>query len=307
VFVPIGERRMRFELEVLPEDDPEEMLKPETAWRYLDEWHGLGPDDVEIYRQVIYEFDSQLASPWRVGRIVLAGDAAHQMSPFLGQGACSGMRDGINLAWRLDLVLNGISDDGLLDSYETERSPHVKALILGSAALGLMATERNQEAARARDEAFLSGQAEEAPPQPTLTEGVLHRTADGELDPLAGKLGPQGTVSLEGRTGRADDVLGWGFALLCRGMDPLAELSDEHRAFLDAIGARTVALNQDPATNLVRDVEGTYTRYFDESGVVAVLVRPDFYVFGAARDRGDVPALLDDLRAQLGAAVPAGA
>jgi 3-(3-hydroxy-phenyl)propionate hydroxylase len=304
VIVPIGTRRLRLELELHDGDDREELMKPEAAWRFLREWHDLGPDDVEIYRQIIYEFDSQLASPWRAGRVLLAGDAAHQMSPFLGQGACSGLRDAINLAWRFDLVLRGVSGEGLLNSYEPERSPHVRQHIEVSAQMGWMATESDPEKSRARDEAFLSGNAPAPPPDPTLVDGVLARGSDGEPVPPAGQLGPQATVSYEGRLGRADDVLGWGFALLCDGMDPLAELTDEHRRFLDSIHGITVPLSGDPATNLVRDVDGSYARFFADHGVRAVLVRPDFYVFGAASTRAELAQLLDSLRDQLGATVP---
>jgi len=299
VIVPIGERRLRLELEVLDGDDRDELLKPESAWRFLREWHQLGPDDVEVYRQVIYEFDSQLALRWRTGRILLAGDAAHQMSPFIGQGACSGMRDAINLAWRLDLMLRGVSADRLIDGYEIERTPHVTAQIMISAGLGRMATERDPAKAQERDQAFLRGNAAGAPPDVVLTDGVLHRDGDGQPALLAGRLGPQGIVSHNGHQGRGDDVLGWGFTLLCRGMGPLAALNDGHRSFLERIGAHVVALTEERATNLVRDVDGSYTRFFDEHGVVALLVRPDFNIFGAARETAEVAVLLDDLRAQL--------
>ncbi|HEY4095499.1 MAG TPA: bifunctional 3-(3-hydroxy-phenyl)propionate/3-hydroxycinnamic acid hydroxylase [Baekduia sp.] len=305
VIVPIGTRRLRLELEVLEDDDREALLRPEAAWSFLREWHDLGPDDVEIYRQVIYEFDSQLAHEWRHGRIFLAGDAAHQMAPFLGQGACSGLRDAINLAWRFDLVLRGVCDDGLLDGYQVERLPHVKTQILISAGLGQMATETDPEKAKLRDEGFLSGAAGDVPPDPILADGVLQRDADGAPTALAGELGPQATVSVEGRAGRADDVLGFGFTLLCRGMEPLAGLTDEHRAFLEALGAHAVALSSDPATSMVRDVDGIYTRFFDEHGTVAVLVRPDFSIFGAATSNADVPGLVDALKEQLGARVAA--
>ena len=301
VIVPIGERRLRLELEVLEGDDHEELLKPESAWRFLREWHQLGPDDVEIYRQVIYEFDSQLALRWRTGRILLAGDAAHQMSPFIGQGACSGLRDAINLAWRLDLVLRGVSRERLLDGYESERTPHVTTQIQISAGLGRMATERDPERARERDAAFLRGDSGEPPPVPVLGDGVLHRDEQGARDPLAGLLGPQAIVSHDGRRGRADDVLGWGFALLCRGIGPLSQLSDAQRSYMELIGVRVVALSEEPATTLVRDVEGSYTNFFDEHGVVALLVRPDFYIFGGARDAAGVATLIDDLRDQLSA------
>lgn len=299
VIVPIGTRRLRLELEILEADDRDELMKPEAAWRFLREWHGLGPEDVEIYRQVIYEFDSKLATRWRADRVLLAGDAAHQMSPFLGQGACSGLRDAINLAWRMDLILRGVSPDGLLDSYELERSPHVRQHIVVSAEMGKMATARDPEIARARDAAFLSGNAPPPPPDPILSEGVLLRGADGLPAPPAGRLGPQATVSHDGHSGRGDDVLGWGFQLLCRGMDPLSDLRDEHRAFLDSIGGTTVPLSQDLATNLARDVDGAYRRFFDESETCAVLVRPDFNIFGAAAKPADVPRVIEALRIQL--------
>lgn len=303
VIVPIGTRRLRLELEVLEGDDRDELMKPEAAWRFLREWHDLGPDDVEIYRQIIYEFDSKLAHGWRQGRILLAGDAAHQMSPFLGQGACSGLRDAINLAWRLDLVLRGVSGESLLGSYELERLPHVRQHIEVSAQMGWMATESDPEKSSARDAAFLSGNAPPPPPDPILTEGVLMRDADGTPIAPAGRLGPQGIVVHNGDQGRADDVLGWGFTLLCEGMDPLSELTGEHREFLDSIRGITVPLSQDPATNLVRDVDGTYAEFFAQHDVRAVLVRPDFYVFGAAHTPAEVPQLIESLREQLGATV----
>ena len=75
-------------------------------------------------------------SRWRVGRVFLAGDAAHLMPPFAGQGMCSGLRDAANLAWKLDLVLADVAGDALLDSYQSERLPSARAAIDFSMELG---------------------------------------------------------------------------------------------------------------------------------------------------------------------------
>jgi 3-(3-hydroxy-phenyl)propionate hydroxylase len=299
VVVPIGTARLRFELEVNEDDDREELLKPESAWKLLRDWHDLGPDDLEIYRQVIYEFDSKLAVRWRHGRVLLAGDAAHLMPPFLGQGACSGMRDAINLAWRLDLVLRGTQGGGLLDGYEAERVPHVRSQILTSVAMGQMATESRPAEAKARDEAFLSGQAPPPPPDAVVSDGVVHRGADGEPARPAGELGPQGEIELAGKRGRADDLTGWGFRLIADGSEPLGELAGEHRATLSRLGVEVLPISGTAGPESPYDVEGHYREYFDVEEVSAVLVRPDFVVFGAARDAAGVAELVADLGRQL--------
>jgi 3-(3-hydroxy-phenyl)propionate hydroxylase len=299
VVVPIGGSRLRFELEVGEDDDHDDLLKPETAWRMLREWHDLGPDDVEIYRQVIYEFDSRLADRWRHGRVLLAGDAAHQMPPFLGQGACSGLRDAINLSWRLDLVLRRVVGPELLDSYEAERSPHVKTQILTSVGMGRMATESRPEESKARDQAFLTGNAPPPPPDAVVSDGIIHRDAGGEPARPAGELGPQGVLEVDGRRGRADDLTGWGFRLIADGMDPLSALGDDQRQTLDRLGVEVLVVSGDPIASMPKDIEGHYREYFDGEGVRAVLVRPDFVVFGAASSPAEVAELVDDLGGQL--------
>jgi 3-(3-hydroxy-phenyl)propionate hydroxylase len=299
VIVPIGEERLRIEFEVTDGEDRERLLKPEAAWELLRRWHNIGPDEVEIYRQVIYEFDSRLATQWRFGRVLLAGDAAHLMAPFLGQGACSGLRDAINLAWKLDLVLSGVTGDELLDSYQIERSPHVRTQILTSVAMGQMATEASPEGSAARDQAFLTGHAPPLPPDPTITSGILHRDAAGTLDPVAGELGPQGILRVDGVTGLADQLTGWGFRLITADSGLLTGLTDEHRAALDRIGVDTLAVSRELAASLPVDVQGHYRDFFDRYATGAVLVRPDFVVFGSANTVNEVVALVEDLVTQV--------
>jgi catechol 2,3-dioxygenase-like lactoylglutathione lyase family enzyme len=130
--------------------------------------------------------------------------------------------------------------------------------------------------------------AADAPPPlalPALQEGVL-----GATRPLAGTRAVQGTVRFDGRAGRFDDVVGRGFVLLTRRS---ATLPQDERDVLDAIGAREVALDR------LEDLDGRLTAWLDEHAVAAVLVRPDFYVFGAVHSLDELPALVRDLGSQL--------
>jgi 3-(3-hydroxy-phenyl)propionate hydroxylase len=295
----IGQKRLRFEFLVNPDDDNEHLLVPEVGYDFLREAYELTPDDVEIYRQVIYPFEGKLAYEWRRGRALLAGDAAHLMPPFLGQGASSGLRDAVNLAWKLDLVLRGVCGDALLDTYGAERRPHVRVHVAGSCELGRVACERDPEKAAARDAAFMSGEPPPAPSDPILETGVLRRDAAGAVRPPAGELGLQGTVRLDGVTGRLDDVLGWGFHLIGLDRDPAAHLGDRQRDFLVDIGGRAFAIATDSDLPGAFDVDGAYAGFFAGLSAGALLVRPDFTIFGAVADVADAPLLLHELHEQL--------
>jgi 3-(3-hydroxy-phenyl)propionate hydroxylase len=125
------------------------------------------------------------------------------MPPTMGQGACSGMRDAITLAWKLDLVLRGEAAEDLLATYEAERRPHTRTIIETSILLGEVAYTTDPAHAAARDEAFLSGSMPPPPPFPVLETGVVQTTDDGAPAPFAGTLAPQGVVSTpDGRAGR---------------------------------------------------------------------------------------------------------
>ena len=84
---------------------------------------GLTPEDGTLWRQASYRFHALVADHWRAGRVFVAGDAAHQQPPFLGQGMCQGIRDVANLSWKLGAVLRGEAEEVLLDSYGAERKP----------------------------------------------------------------------------------------------------------------------------------------------------------------------------------------
>jgi len=298
--IPIGPNRMRFEFLVNPDDDNTELLTRDVGYHFLETAWGYTQEDVEIYRQVIYPFEGKIANEWRFGRILLAGDAAHLMPPFAGQGACSGLRDSMNLSWKLDLVLRGVAPIELLDSYMVERRPHVHQITAWAIEVGKIACTRDPEIAAQRDAVLRSGQT--PPPSidaPKVTTGILHRTAGGELAPAAGELSPQGTVERDGRRGRFDDVVGWGFTLIARGTDPLSVLSADQQAFLEELHCIPVALGGSEPNSVI-DAGGEYDAFFTHNGVEAVLVRPDFTVFGGAATLAELPAVVDDLREQLG-------
>jgi len=172
-----GNRR-RWEIMLLPDDDPADIVKPENLWPLVSRW--VLPENADIERATIYTFHSFIAKGWRTGRLMIAGDAAHQTPPFLGQGMCAALRDASNLAWKLQAVLTGVASDDLLDTYESERAPHVQAFIELAVRLGDIIQTTDPEAAKARDAKFRQGQPEIFQfPAPVLGHGMvllaLHR------------------------------------------------------------------------------------------------------------------------------------
>ncbi len=294
MFIPIGRKRQRFEFALLPGESTEEMQTPEAAFRMLEAYHGLGRQDVELIRNLVYTFECRLAERWRVGRVFLAGDAAHTNPPYLGQGACSGMRDAANLSWKLDLVLRGHADDALLDSYEVERLPHAKQLMLDARALGLVANTSNPVKAAIRDLMFRFDLAPK-PKFPVLTDGVLARDARGELMGEAGTLPAQGRLTSNGRTMRFDDHVGFNFALVCR-HDTLRALPTALMMALETMGVRFVELALTATggeESQVIDADGVYERALLALGADAMLIRPDFVLYGHAV-RADLARLVED-------------
>jgi 3-(3-hydroxy-phenyl)propionate hydroxylase len=227
------------------------------------------------------------------------------MPPFLGEGAGSGMRDALNLSWKLDLVLRGIVADQILDTYQAERRPHVQVHVEGSIALAELACERDPAKAAERNENYRTGNIPPPPEEPTLEAGILHAAAGGAIEAPVGHFSPQGGVELDGRRGLLDDVIGLGFTLLGRERDPAAGLDDRRRELLAMLGGRSYALTREPRPGAIVDLDGTLLDYLEAYGAAAILIRPDFYVFGTATDEATMAALIDDLGEQLGVAAVA--
>jgi 3-(3-hydroxy-phenyl)propionate hydroxylase len=264
-YMPMAPPRFRWEFMIKPGETPSDMLEDAAIQALLAPW-GCA-DRVQVERKAVYRFHALVAESWRQGRVLLAGDAAHQMPPFAGQGMCSGLRDACNLAWKLAMVVKGQADDAILDTYQAEREPHVRAIIQTAIAMGRTVCILDEAAAAARNAGMLAERAAGVQNisirYPDLQGGLLTTT------PAAGALFPQ---ALDGER-RLDEALG---------LTPVLIGRDLPRG--DDAGIRRLELG-DPALAPFADALGGW---LEAHGAAAVLVRPDRHVFGT----GEPDALL---------------
>jgi 3-(3-hydroxy-phenyl)propionate hydroxylase len=148
-YVPGPGKLRRWEIKLMPGEEPELFSSQEAILKVLGGF--THTSDLTIWRSAVYRFHALLARQWRLGRVFLMGDAAHQMPPFLGQGLSGGIRDAFNLAWKIRFVLAGHAGDNLLDTYQIERAPHVGAVVKSAKELGEIIGELDPIAARSRD------------------------------------------------------------------------------------------------------------------------------------------------------------
>lgn len=259
-----GNRR-RWEITIHPEEDAQAVAQPAKVWDLLSQW--ITPDDAEIERAAIYTFHSVIAKQWRSGRLLIAGDSAHQTPPFLGQGMCAGIRDAANLAWKLGDVIRGRADASLLDTYQSERAPHVRQFIELAIRLGGVINTKAVEAGLTAGEPRENAPVRLEVRKPLLGPGL----SIGDL-PLVGHLAPQFTLA-DGR--RSDDRTGYANVLL---VEPVAGLGQAALTALTEAGVEVLTSND------TEDVG----RWLREHNAKAALIRPDRYVRGAVRDEADV-------------------
>jgi 3-(3-hydroxy-phenyl)propionate hydroxylase len=257
--------RHRWEIKLMPGDDVATFADSDNVWQKLAAW--ISPQQGRIERAVIYTFRSAVARSWRRGRTLLAGDAAHQTPPFLGQGLCAGIRDAANLAWKLDWVVKGLAPQSLLDSYAQEQSPHAHAFIQEAIRIGNIIQVTDPDAAARRDQEFVDRPQMVHSIRPSLGAG-LH----------SGWPAPAGTYSQQpvlsdGR--RMDDVAGLRFVVL---------------------GSQAVIAGVSQATRetwrradaLILPDEGA--AYLAQLGYKCVIVRPDRYILAAVNSAADLDA-----------------
>ncbi len=256
--VPMPWPRFRFEFMLLPGEDPEAMQQPECARALMAQW--VDPELVDVERAAVYTFHGVIAEQWRDRRVFLAGDAAHQMPPFLGQGMCSGMRDAANLVWKLAAVVHDGAPDSLLDTYELERAPHVRAIVEQAVGFGRIICTIDAGTAAARDAQMLAAAANDD--EPSAPPQTLPLTPGPAIAENGGTLSAQPLVG--GR--RLDDIAGARFVVITAKPLPDDDVDRkwwaDRAALFDAVATPEVAPLLD--------------------GADAVIVRPDGYVFGRA-------------------------
>ena len=299
-----NEVRMDF---LLQENERTEMMeKAAVVERLLAPY--VDPQSIQLQRASVYTFQAKVAERWRDGRVFLLGDAAHVMPPFAGQGLCSGVRDAMNLSWKLALVSRGAASEALLDTYESERHPHAVDMIKTTIAMGKVLLARNRLIAALRNallkllfriprtRRFVRNY--EFKPKALVSQGLISggRRRKGSAE---GSYFPQPKVGLAGgKTARLDDVGGRGFRVLT-----LASADGTVRQSAETLAREVGGLclrilpaerAEEARAGDVVDISGKLAAWFAQYHADAAVVRPDHYVYGASRG-----AAIEQLRKQL--------
>ncbi|HDX8600251.1 TPA: bifunctional 3-(3-hydroxy-phenyl)propionate/3-hydroxycinnamic acid hydroxylase [Klebsiella oxytoca] len=293
--LPHGVRR--FEFMVMPGETEAQLSEPHKMRQLLSKVLP-DPDNVELIRQRVYTHNARIAERFRVDRVLLAGDAAHIMPVWQGQGYNSGMRDAFNLAWKLALVVNGKAGEALLDSYQQERRDHAKAMIDLSVTAGNVLAPPKRWHGAVRDgiswllnylppvkRYFLEMRFK---PMPQYRDGALLAEGEGKTSPV-GKMFIQPKVTLEtGQVTLLDEVIGARFAIIAWGCNPRWGLNDEQIARWRAVGVRFIQVvpevqihcDQDNVPGVIRvgDTQNRLKNWFAQHDTAIAVVRPDRFV-----------------------------
>ncbi len=293
-----GVRRFEF---MIHDDETDEQVEDPAFLAGLLASHVPYPSQVDVIRKRVYTHHSRIAGAFRKGPAFLAGDAAHLMPVWQGQGYNSGIRDAVNLGWKLALVMQGSASDALLDTYDLERRDHARAMIDLSTTVGRWVSPTRKRVAALRDVVAIAASAVPTvkrylvemrfKPMPRYSSGAVTYAHTRSDDAVVGRQFIQPRVDTRSaRDVRLDDVLGPWFSVLCWNNDPLAVLGEEAERWL-ALDARLIALR--PASQLhwrgsdhqeveiVGDATGALKRWFDGQTSSVLFLRPDRFVAAA--------------------------
>lgn len=294
ITLPGPNRTRRYEFEVLPAEEEAQMLAAERVNALLSA-HGADPNAV-IRRKTVYRFHARVANRWSVGRVFLAGDAAHLTPPFAGQGMNSGVRDAHNLAWKLVAVTNGTLGPGLLKTYEQERRGHVSQMIQLALRMGRVMSPRSRAAELLTQACFRMLNSwppardyitqMKYKPKPRFPAGFIVPDSRSGRRTLIGRLLPQPKViGAEGRHALLDDSFGTRFALLVRTPVPQRALAVLNQPVWDVLKVVRVAVlpaGMQPVTLrnavTVSERDNQFAEALGKDRNKVFLVRPDRYV-----------------------------
>ena len=310
--LPGPHRTVRYEFMLFEHESPEDVLD-EARIRAWMRARVASDEHLPIVRKVVYTFHARMAERWKVGRVLLAGDAAHLTPPFAGQGMNSGVRDAFNLAWKLAAVSRGEQGAALLDTYEEERKPHAWSLIAMALRIGRFMQPKTRWGAMAMQGALrLAGLYPPArdyvlqlkfKPKPRFGSGFF--VSGGPQGGVrAGQLFPQPTIERrDGGRVLLDTVLGPGFAYLGWQADAvpqaLATLAPGFHPRVVLLLRKGEAFGTAAGDAAVRDCEGVIGEALVKAGAHAVVLRPDRYVLAylsAADCAGGMAVLRELLR-----------
>ena len=260
--------------------DPDEEKKPERVIPRIKAMLGA-TTPFELEWVSIYQFACRRIDNFRHGRVLFAGDAAHQVSPFGARGANTGVQDIDNLAWKLALVLRGEAPASLLDSYHDERAFAADDNILNSTRATDFITPKTKVSRYFRD-AVLDLAEHHSFARPLVNSGRLSTPTPYAMSKLntpdtasftgcmtPGTNAADAPVGIGGRLGWFLDCLGPGFTVVTFGS------TDETSIPADGIEARIIVVGRD-----IEDSKGLLAHRYGASSGTTYLFRPDQYVAG---------------------------
>ena len=290
-YIPAHLPFRRWEFVLLDHETKEDVLEQKKIQELISPW--LKAEDYKIIRSTVYRFHSLLAKSFKKDNCFIMGDAAHQNPPFMGQGMMSGYRDALNLSWKLNGIFKKYFSKSILRSYETERKPHSRFVVEGSAAIGKLMS--------AYAEGVEKGDISSTPKElvkkgygsfsiPPLKEGILYNGSSSK-NTMAGYIFPQ-PLLMEGLEckERLDDLLGNNFCVVSK---KKIKLTKSEEKFYRKINARFCLMEKDllesnSAINSLMNESDTY------------ILRPDRHIFGSTSDNITFSELTNDLEKRLG-------
>ena len=275
-YVPGRRGHLRFEFKKMPGEDSNELEKDENVWKLLKPW--INKDNAELERAQVYSFHACIAETWRKGNVLIAGDAAHQMPPFMGAGMGTGIRDVTNISWKLDLLLKNKANEKILDTYQKERHSHAKWTIAQTVTIGQV-IEGFCAAAEGK---------EYEPKGPSYDVNFPHIPSGIYSDPadmITGVPIPQPILIKDNKKEMLDKMINENFAILAQ--ESNLDLTEKAKTIVDLLGIKLITMDS------YEDSEERLKTVFEK--YKAVLIRPDKYTYGGVEDISSLSDMIESL------------